>query len=91
QDKLKGMIRSADEQALFDAVGKARQVYISSRDEIIKLKKDGQAEAAEKLLTDVFLPTSKDYLAKMQQFLDHQRAEIDKTAAAIDAANSSSR
>lgn len=38
QDKLKGMIRSADEQALFDAVGKARQVYISSRDEIIKLK-----------------------------------------------------
>ncbi|MDP1211641.1 methyl-accepting chemotaxis protein, partial [Klebsiella pneumoniae] len=37
------------------------------------------------------MPTSKDYLAKMQQFLDHQRAEIDKTAAAIDAANSSSR
>ncbi|RTL20618.1 MAG: HAMP domain-containing protein [Burkholderiales bacterium] len=91
QDKLKGLIRSPEEKALFDAVGKARQVYIGARDEIVKLKKDGQAEAAEKLLTDVFLPTSKDYLAKMQQFLDHQRAEIDKTAAAIDAANSSSR
>jgi methyl-accepting chemotaxis protein len=91
QDKLKGLIRTPEEQALFDAVGKARKVYIDSREEIVKLKKDGQAEAADKLLTDVFVPGSKVYLAKIQDFLDHQRAEIDKTAAEIDSANSSGR
>ena len=91
QDKLKGLIRSTDEQALFDAVGKARQVYIASRDEIVKLKKDGQAEAADKLLTDVFVPGSKVYLQRMQEFLEHQRASIDKTAADIDAANGNGR
>ncbi len=91
QEKLKGLIRSPEEQALFDAVGKARQVYIGARDEIVKLKKDGEAEAADKLLADVFVPGSKVYLARMQEFLDHQRAEIDKTAADIDAANGNGR
>ena len=43
QEKLKGLIRSPEEQALFDAVGKARKVYVDARDEIVKLKKDGQA------------------------------------------------
>ncbi|HEY8877595.1 MAG TPA: methyl-accepting chemotaxis protein [Roseateles sp.] len=91
QEKLKALIRSPEEQALFDAVGKARKVYIDSRDEIVKLKKDGNAEAADKLFNDVFQPGSKVYLQKMQDFLDHQRAEIDKTAAGIDAANSNGR
>jgi methyl-accepting chemotaxis protein len=91
QEKLKGLIRSPEEQALFDAVGKARQVYITARDEIVKLKKDGQAEAADKLLTEVFVPGSKVYLERMQEFLDHQRKNIDQTAADIDAANSNGR
>lgn len=91
QEKLKGMIRTPEEQAMFDAVSKARLTYIGSRDEIVKLKKDGQAEAADKLLTEVFLPGSKVYLARMQDFLDHQRAEIDRTANEIDSTNSSSR
>ena len=91
QDKLKGLIRSPEEQRLFDEVGKARKVYIDSRDEIVKLKKDGQAEAADKLFTDVFQPGSKVYLQKMQDFLDHQRKAIDQTAADIDAANGKGR
>jgi methyl-accepting chemotaxis protein len=91
QERIKGLIRSADEQALFDAVGKARKVYIDARDEIVKLKKDGQAEAADKLFTDVFHPGSKVYLQRMQEFLDHQRANIDKTARDIDDANGNGR
>ncbi|MBV8034911.1 methyl-accepting chemotaxis protein [Roseateles sp.] len=91
QEKLKGLIRSPEEQALFDAVGKARQVYISSRDEIVKLKKAGQAEAAEKVLMEVFVPGSKVYLARMQEFLDHQRKSIDDTATGIDEANGDGR
>jgi methyl-accepting chemotaxis protein len=91
QDRIKGLIRSPKEQTLFDEVGKARQVYVNSRDEIVKLKKDGQAEAADKVLTEVFVPGSKVYLAKVQELLDHQRKHIDETAAAIDASNADGR
>jgi methyl-accepting chemotaxis protein len=91
QERIKGLIRSPEEQVLFDTVGKARQVYIGARDEIVKLKKGGDAEAAEKMLNDVFVPGSKVYLQKMQEFLDFQRAAIDKTAVSIDAANSNGR
>jgi methyl-accepting chemotaxis protein len=91
QEKLKGLIRSPEEQALYDAVGQARKVYVEARDQIVKLKKEGQAEAADKLLTDVFVPGSKVYLTRMQDFLDHQRKDIDQTAAGIDATNSNGR
>ncbi len=90
-ERIRGLIRSPEEQALFDAVGKARKTYIGAREEVVKLKKDGQAEEADKVLTDAFIPASKVYLANMQEFLDHQRAEIDKTAADIDATNSNGR
>ena len=91
QEKLKALIRSPEEQALFDAVGKARKVYIDARDQIVKLKKDGQAEEADKLFNDVFAPGAKVYLARMEEFLAHQRKKIDQTAAGIDASNSSGR
>ena len=91
QEKLKGLIRSPEEQALFDAVGKARKVYIDARDQIVKLKKDGQAEEADKVFNDVFAPGAKVYLERMQEFLDHQRKEIDETAAGINSSNSSGR
>ncbi|WP_422014242.1 methyl-accepting chemotaxis protein [Roseateles sp.] len=91
QKRIEALIRSPEERALFDEVAKARKVYIDSREEIVKLKKDGQAEAADRQLTEVFVPGSKVYLARMQDFLDHQRASIDKTGQEIDAANSSGR
>ncbi len=91
QEKLKGLIRSADEQKLFDAVGEARKVYLESRDKITQLKKDGDAEGADRLLTEVFVPGSRVYLERMQEFLDHQRKDIDQTAAAINDTNGNSR
>ena len=90
-ERIKALIRSPEEQALFDEVGKVRKNYIAAREEIVKLKKDDQAEQADKVLTDSFIPASKAYLAKMQDFLDHQRADIDKTALDIDSANGNSR
>ena len=91
QEKIKALVSSPEEQALYDDVGKVRQAYIAAREHIVKLKKEGQAESAEKHLTDVFMPTAKTYLARMQDFLDHQRRNINKTAADIDAASASGR
>ncbi|MFN3304010.1 MAG: methyl-accepting chemotaxis protein [Roseateles sp.] len=91
QDRIKALIRSPEEQALFDAVAQARKVYIDAREAIVRLKKDGQAEAADRQFTEVFLPASKVYLERMQAFLDHQRRSIDRTAAEVDAASGTSR
>ena len=91
QEKLKALIRSPEEQALFNAVGEARKVYIGARDKIVQLKKDGQADEADKVFTEVFAPGAKVYLSRMDEFLDHQRKAIDATAAGIDAANGSGR
>ena len=43
------------------------------------------------VLTEVFVPGSKVYLQRMQEFLDHQRRSIDRTAQGIDEANGDSR
>ncbi|PTT88609.1 hypothetical protein DBR42_09405 [Pelomonas sp. HMWF004] len=91
QTRIKALIRSPEEQAVLDAVSKAREAYVGARDEIVKLKKAGQAEAADKLLTGTFLPASKVYLAHMQSLLDHQRKAMDNAASVIDAANSKGR
>jgi methyl-accepting chemotaxis protein len=91
QKRIDGLIRSGEERTLLEDVGKARKVYVDAREEIVKLKKDGQAEAADKVFSDTFLPSSKVYLAKMQVLLDHQRSSIDKTGQEIDAANSQGR
>jgi methyl-accepting chemotaxis protein len=91
QDKLKALISSPEEQAMFDSILETRKAYVAARDDIVKAQKDGQAEAADKLFTEAFLPRSKVYLQKMQELLDHQRAAIDKAAADIDAANDKGR
>jgi len=91
QERIQRLIRSPEEQRLFDEVGKARKVYIDSREEIVKFRKEGQAEAADRQLAEVFVPGSKVYLQRMQELLDHQRKSIDATAAAIDAANRNGR
>ena len=90
QQSLEALLRSTDEKTLFTQLSEARDRYKTARDEIVKLKKDGQAEAADKLLTGTFLPASEAYLGKMQALLDHQRAEIDATAAQIAQLNASS-
>ncbi|MFT7723956.1 MAG: methyl-accepting chemotaxis protein [Roseateles sp.] len=91
QKRVEALVSSPEERKLFDAVSQARKIYLDSRDEITKLKKDGQAEAADKVLTDVFVPGAKAYLARMQDFLDFQRQAIDRTAADIDLANERGR
>ena len=46
----------------------------------MKAKAAGQAEEAERLLTQVYLPATDKYVALIQRLLDMQRASIDATA-----------
>ena len=79
------MLTSDEEKALWADIQKARVTYLSSRDQAVKAKAAGQAEEAERLLTQVYLPATDKYVALIQQLLDMQRASIDATAQGINA------
>jgi methyl-accepting chemotaxis protein len=81
----------AEEKALFDRIGAQRKVYLSSRDQVAKLKAAGELEQADKIFETVFRPGTASYQALMMDLLKMQRARIDATAANIDAVAASSR
>ncbi|WP_332856539.1 methyl-accepting chemotaxis protein [Duganella sp. S19_KUP01_CR8] len=91
QKKVEALIVDADEKELFGRIGEQRKIYLSSRDQVAKLKGAGELEEAEKVFANVFRPGSTSYQALMQELLKMQRAKIDATAVHIDEVAASSR
>src|SRR5476651_268547 len=56
QQKVAALADTPQEQAVLDSMEPTRKAYISSRDEIVKLKKDGQLDAADQVLQQKFIP-----------------------------------
>jgi methyl-accepting chemotaxis protein len=81
----------AEKGAYADVVAK-RKAYLTIRDEIIKLKKEGKSERVDQLFRENFIPISKQYLASMQALVEMQRKTIDAASARlIEEAKSGSR
>ena len=91
QKKIEALVVDEDEKTLFARIGEQRKVYLSSRDQLTKLKSDGQAEEAAHIFDTVFVPGTTAYLASVQELLKMQRARIDATAHHIDEIAASSR
>ncbi|MDR6213819.1 methyl-accepting chemotaxis protein [Paracidovorax wautersii] len=91
QKRIEVLLSSPEEKALWADIQRARGTYLSSRDQAVKAKTDGQADEAERLLTQVFLPATDQYTALIQKLLEMQRASIDATARDIDTAADESR
>ncbi len=91
QKKVGDLMVSDGERALYEEIGVIRKTYLASRDEVSRLKKDGKAEEADKLLETTFVPTSKIYLEKVEQLLNLQRKALDESATPIKAANDRAR
>ncbi|MGD9773318.1 methyl-accepting chemotaxis protein [Diaphorobacter sp.] len=89
--RIEPLLTSPEEKALWAEIQEARKAYLSSRNEAVKAKADGQAEEAERLLTQAFLPATDKYTALIQRLLDMQRARIDATAQGINATYDQSR
>ncbi|QEL65829.1 methyl-accepting chemotaxis protein [Oryzomicrobium terrae] len=87
QKAIEALLSSDAEKALFAEVGEARKVYLSSRDAIMKAKKEGQVEEANQILESTFVPGSKRFLEKVQALTDMQRQTIDATARQVEEAN----
>ncbi|WP_286867297.1 MCP four helix bundle domain-containing protein, partial [Herbaspirillum sp. UBA812] len=84
QKQVEGLLVTPEEKALFQKIGEQRKVYLSSRDQIVKLKAAGNVEEAMRLLDTVFVPAAATYQKLMREMVDIQRKDIDDTAKEID-------
>ncbi|OBV41404.1 methyl-accepting chemotaxis protein [Janthinobacterium psychrotolerans] len=91
QKKIEALIDQPQEQAMFAALLEQRKVYLSSRDQVYKLKGEAQADAANEVFEKTFVPAAARYQKMVFDLLEHQRAAIDATARDIDAVAVTSR
>jgi methyl-accepting chemotaxis protein len=82
---LRAMPSTPDEGRLLEGLDTARKAYLASRDEIMKLKREGKPDEANRVFDERFMPAARAYPERMQALLAFQHQEIDRGAAAIDA------
>ncbi|OYO30420.1 methyl-accepting chemotaxis protein [Janthinobacterium sp. PC23-8] len=89
--QMEGMLSSEQEKATFASVMQVRGVYQEAKQAVMAARKTGQAETAERVYTQQYMPAAQAYQAKVQGFLAEQRQAIDDTAHAIERANTRSQ
>ena len=85
QKAIAELVTGDEEKKLFDEIGKIRKQYVSVRDQVTKLKKQGSVAEADQLMKNEFMPAAQAYLDKTQAMLDLQRQHINQTTAEISA------
>ncbi|PQA76961.1 methyl-accepting chemotaxis protein [Rhodoferax sp. TS-BS-61-7] len=91
QKALEGLMDTDAEKALFKEIGEQRKLYLSSRDAIMVLKKDGRVDEANAMLDKEFVPAAAGYMAKMEALQKQQRDEVDSVAQNIQSQRNTSR
>ncbi|MFZ6746715.1 methyl-accepting chemotaxis protein [Undibacterium sp. JH2W] len=91
QKEIGEHMKSADEIALFKEIGEQRQAYISARNKVVDLKKEGKVDEANTALDKEFIPASTIYVKKIEEMLAMQRKQIDDTSDEIQHTYQSSR
>ncbi len=88
---IEPLIKSPQEKELFGKISDVRKTYLASRDQVTKLKADGQTEEANSLLEKTYLPAADAYMKLVGEFLGVQRQNLDAKAAEISAVEVTSR
>jgi len=81
--KLEPELNTEKEKQAFAKAMDVRKVYLSSRDAVIKLKREGKLDEANALLEKTYLPAAETYQATVTEFVGMQRAMLDKLAGEI--------
>ncbi|MDB5765713.1 MAG: hypothetical protein JWQ61_527 [Collimonas fungivorans] len=79
QTKLHGLSDDQGRQALGE-IAAARAAYIEMRDTVLTTRQYGSAESAAAMIEKDLDPARKEYLGKLQKFVDGQRQAIDDAA-----------
>lgn len=62
---------------MFSKISEVRKAYLASRDQVTKLKSDGQVEQANRVLEKDYLPAADGYMKLVGEFLAVQRKNLD--------------
>jgi methyl-accepting chemotaxis protein len=82
QDQLTRLATSAEERKRLDDIAAARKTYLSLRNEIAGLRRDGRSDEAA-AFAERLKPATAGYLGTLQSMLDLERAAIDRQASVI--------
>jgi methyl-accepting chemotaxis protein len=85
QKLVEAQIDEPQEREVFDKISVLRKEYLSSRDEVYKLKAAGDVDGANHVFASRFEPTAGSYVGAVQQLVDMQRAQLDAAAARSEA------
>jgi methyl-accepting chemotaxis protein len=81
QKFIEEQMDTPEKKQVFDKVGELRKAYLAAREEVSKAKLAGDVEGADRIFNERFEPTSRSYLAGVQQMVDAERAQLDAAAA----------
>jgi methyl-accepting chemotaxis protein len=88
--QIEPLLEGPEEHALFNRIVELRKAYTDSKVKAIKARADGDAEAAERILNQEYIPTSDAYEGKQAELVKMQQDHIDAIAKDIDNANRNS-
>ena len=91
QKQVEARMDTDIEKKLFAEVGVRRKAFLSARDGILALKKEGRLDEAQQRMRDVYVPDSAAYLASAEALLKEQRRQIEVAAGEIEQINEASR
>jgi methyl-accepting chemotaxis protein len=89
--KIEPLLLSKQEKDLFQKLMDMRKEYSAARDGVMKLKAEGQAEDAAKMLDEKFVPVANKYKDMAGELVDLQRKYLDEKGAEIEAIEASSQ
>jgi len=91
QKKVEALVDAPREKEALARIAASRKPYLTARDGITALKKEGRMDEAERMLVEQFQPAGQAYLAALGDFLQVQRADIDSRAVGIETLFSDNR
>ena len=89
--KIEPLVSSKEEKELFAKIAVVRKAYMVSRDQVTKLKAEGQADAANSVLEKSYIPDADNYMKLVAEFLGMQRNTLDAKASEISKIENTSR
>ena len=91
QKRLETLSMAPQDKALFDEIGVNRKGYLSGRDTVSAVKKEGDMERARKIFDEQFVPAAAKFQDSLKRMVEMQRKKIDELAMSIGKANHSAR
>ncbi|MFL6676070.1 MAG: methyl-accepting chemotaxis protein [Massilia sp.] len=88
--QVEKLLTSPEEEALLKQISAARDEYNVHKAAVAKIKETNDVEAANKILTDKFVPASNKYQGLLRDLVSMQRKAIDDTAADMEHAAATS-